>query len=113
MRSSSLPPAALALIAGRFRVLADPTRLALLHALHDGPLSVGALVVRTEGNQANVSKHLALLMSAGIVGRRKDGNFAYYSVSDPAVFEICELVCSKMAGNFLGVARTLARASAR
>ena len=51
----SLSPAALALIAGRFKVLADPTRLALLHTLHDGELSVGALVDRTGGNQANVS----------------------------------------------------------
>lgn len=103
-----LPPAALALVAGRFRLLADPLRLALLQALHGGELSVGALVERTGGNQANVSKHLALLAGAGIVARRKEGNFVHYSVCDPVVFELCELVCSRLASHFQSRAEVLA-----
>ena len=46
-----------------------------------------------ETSQQNVSKHLAVLWHAGIVGRRKDGNFAYYRIVDAAVFDLCEHVC--------------------
>jgi ArsR family transcriptional regulator len=95
-----LSPAALALIASRFKILADPTRLSLLHALHEGELTVGTLVERTGGNQANVSKHLSLLTSAGMVARRRENNFVHYSGADPVVFELCEMVCSRMANHF-------------
>ena len=53
-----------------------------------------ALTEVLDTSQQNVSKHLAVLWDAGIVGRRKDGNFAYYRIVDSAVFDVCERVCS-------------------
>ena len=44
-------------------------------------------------SQQNVSKHLGVLLNAGLVARRKEGNFARYEISDPVVFDLCELVC--------------------
>jgi DNA-binding transcriptional ArsR family regulator len=38
-----------------------------------------------------------VLHQAGIVGRRKDGNYAYYSVVDEGVFALCEDVCGGLA----------------
>lgn len=107
--SPPLPAAALAFVAARFRVLSDPTRLALLQALHAGELSVGALVRRTRGNQGNVSKHLGLLAAAGMVRKRRAGNHAFYAISDPVVFELCELVCRKLSAQLAGQLRALGR----
>ena len=54
------------------------------------------LVTITGAGQANVSKHLGLLHRHRIVGRRKDGLNVYYRITDPAIFEICELMCTSL-----------------
>ena len=87
---------ALDLVAARFRMLAEPMRLRLLHALHDGELSVTQLVEATAATQANVSKHLGLMLDAGLLRRRKDGLNVFYTIADPMVFELCDLVCSRL-----------------
>jgi DNA-binding transcriptional ArsR family regulator len=87
-------PAALAeLIAERFRVLAEPTRIRLLDSLRAGPASVGELERATGASQQNVSKHLGVLLRAGLVSRSKEGNFSRYAIADASVFELCEQVC--------------------
>lgn len=95
-RKITLSQELLEVIAGRFKVLAEPARLRILHALQPGELTVSQLLKATGYGQANVSKHLAVLAAAGMVGRRKAGQNAHYSITDPVVFEICELVCNKM-----------------
>lgn len=80
-------------ISHRFRLLSDPMRLKILHHLGKRELSVSEIVVRTAGSQSNVSKHLSLLLSHGLVRRRREGTSAYYSVSDPSIFELCDKVC--------------------
>lgn len=87
---------ALDLVAARFRMLAEPMRLRLLHALHDCELSVTQLVEATAATQANVSKHLGLMLDAGLLRRRKDGLNVFYAIADPMVFELCDLVCSRL-----------------
>lgn len=87
---------ALALIARRFAVLAEPMRLRLLHALVGGEMHVNALVEATGGTQANTSRHLQTLAEAGVVKRRKEGLLVYYSVADPTIFDLCELVCGSL-----------------
>jgi DNA-binding transcriptional ArsR family regulator len=93
----NLGPRALAMVAARFRLLAEPARLSLLHALMDGERTVNALVEQTGLSQANVSKHLSLLADAGFIERRREGLFAWYGIADPAVFELCDLVCASLA----------------
>jgi ArsR family transcriptional regulator len=87
---------ALELVAARFRVLSEPTRLKILHTLGEDEMSVSALVEAIGGSQANVSKHLAILFDAGLVMRRKDGVTIIYSIADESVFELCETVCSSL-----------------
>lgn len=91
---------ALDLVAARFKVLADPMRLRLLHALETGEKNVTQLVVATGGLQANVSKHLALLANAGMVARRKEGLNVFYFIADPTIFKLCALMCSRLQQEF-------------
>lgn len=81
------------LIAGRFRVLAEPMRIRLLDALREGPATVQQLQQTTGASQQNVSKHLGVLLHAGLVTRAREGNFSRYSIADEGVFELCEQVC--------------------
>jgi DNA-binding transcriptional ArsR family regulator len=91
-----LPDAVVELIAVRFGALADPTRIKLLDRLRDGEASVLDLTDLVGGTQQNISKHLGVLYRAGVVARRKDGNFVYYRVGDEAVFSLCEVVCGSL-----------------
>lgn len=86
----------LELIAQRLRLLSDPMRLKILHQLQKGERSVTELVEMTSASQPNVSKHLSSLRTHGLVRRRQEGNMAYFSISDPFVFDICATVCSSM-----------------
>jgi DNA-binding transcriptional ArsR family regulator len=89
----TLPPGALALVAARFRTLADPLRLRILQSLEHGEKNVGELTGELRASQPNVSKQLKALRDAGFVDRRTEGTSAYWSVSDPAVFTLCDAVC--------------------
>lgn len=89
----TIPDELLDRVAEKFRMLADPTRLAILRSLMAGEKNVGAVVEETGQNQANVSKHLKLLADAGMVQRRKEGLQVFYAVGDPLIERLCELVC--------------------
>ena len=90
-------PADLAeLVARRFRLLAEPMRIRLLDRLREEEATVGELAEALATSQQNVSKHLGLLSRAGIVARRKQGNFSYYSIADEGVFALCEQVCGSL-----------------
>ena len=91
---------ALEIVARRFKVLSEPARLKLLLALEDGEQHVSALVKLTGLTQANVSKHLGILMEVGMVGRRKEGLNAFYFISDPQIMDLCDLMCAKLEAEF-------------
>jgi DNA-binding transcriptional ArsR family regulator len=94
------PDDLVALIAERFRALAEPTRIKLLDRLRDGEASVLELTDLVGTTQQNVSKHLVLLQHAGIVARRKEGNYAYYRITDETVYTLCEAVCGSLHDRF-------------
>jgi DNA-binding transcriptional ArsR family regulator len=99
----------LALVAQRFKVLAEPARLQLLQSLMRGERTVGELVEQTGLSQANVSKHLQLLLAHDLVARRKEGLFVHYHIADESVFQLCELVCSRLETSTRERQRRLAR----
>lgn len=84
-------------VADYFSVLSEPMRLRILNLLRDGEKCVQDLVEATETSQANVSKHLKVMLQAGILSRRSEGTSAYYSVTDELSFELCNLVCDRLA----------------
>jgi DNA-binding transcriptional ArsR family regulator len=83
-------------VAALFGVLAEPTRLAILQALRGGGRSVGSLVDELDARQANISKQLGILYAAGLLARERHGNEVHYSIREPMIFELCELVCGKL-----------------
>jgi DNA-binding transcriptional ArsR family regulator len=96
MAQKILTPDQLRLIAERFKALAEPSRLEILNALRDGERTVTEILEVTGFGQANVSKHLQLLYSAGFVERRKDGVSMYYKLADNEVIRLCELMCGRL-----------------
>ena len=93
---SPLPEPLVELIAQRFRLLGEPTRIKLLDALRAGPATVTELQAASDASQQNVSKHLGMLVDAGLVRRVKDGNRAYFSIADESLFDLCEQVCGAL-----------------
>lgn len=84
-------------VAGYFGVLAEPTRLKIMHALCLGEKTVTQVVEQTGATQTNVSRHLGLMHRHGMVARRKEGTLVFYSVADPVMIELCREVCNRIA----------------
>lgn len=87
--------------AGRlFKVLGDPTRLALLRRLAVGPAMVSELLVALGGPpRSRVSNHLACLAFCGLVTTERDGRNVTYSLADPDVLGLVELAARVAAPN--------------
>lgn len=96
----NLSPEALAQVAAYFSALAEPARLRLLNLLRERERSVGELAEATGYSAANVSRHLALLAQHGLLARETRGTSVYYSIADPAVYDLCDVVCGSLARRF-------------
>lgn len=101
---------ALQLVAAQFRLLAEPMRLKLLNTLCDSEMSVGELVEAIGAGQANVSKHLGILLEAGLVARRKDGVSVIYRIADESIFDLCETVCNRLGERLSAQQKSLVQA---
>lgn len=74
-----------------FRGFSDPSRLSILEALRNGPLTVGEIVEATGLTQSNTSNHLSCLNDCGLVRREQKGRFVYYQLSDERVETFLQL----------------------
>jgi len=101
------------LIARRFRALGEPLRVRTLDLLRDREMSVTALAEELGTSQQNLSKHLAVLVDAGMLARRKDGTHVYYSIADEGVFALCEQVCGALQTQLASLSKLVGGASAR
>ncbi|MBU6229868.1 MAG: winged helix-turn-helix domain-containing protein [Cyanobacteria bacterium REEB459] len=93
----TVPPEVVQQVAEYFDVLGEPMRLRILNVLQGGERCVQELVEATQTSQANVSKHLKVMVQAGILNRRTKGTSAYYSIADLLIFDLCSLVCDRIA----------------
>jgi DNA-binding transcriptional ArsR family regulator len=87
---------ALEMVAARFRAMGEPLRLRILQELEQGERSVSVLANKVASTQPNVSKHLKVLQEVGLLHRRQQGNIAFYSIADTMVFELCDMICSRL-----------------
>lgn len=96
-QATTVPQEVTQQVAEYFSILSEPMRLRILNLLRDGEKCVQELVEATETSQANVSKHLKVMLQAGILSRRSEGTSAYYKVEDDLIFDLCNLVCDRLA----------------
>ena len=108
MAKRLMSPQLLELVAERFKALAEPARLQILDCLRNREMTVGELADATGMGQANVSKHLGLLLKLGFVARRKEGLFAWYALTDRRVFQLCDLMCARLESEVAHRRKTLA-----
>jgi DNA-binding transcriptional ArsR family regulator len=66
-----------------FRILASPTRLAILHTLQTGDQRITDLTAQLGGSQANISAHLTRLKHSGLITSRTQGRAVYYRLTQP------------------------------
>jgi len=85
--------------ASLFQALSHPTRIAIVEALREGPLSAGAIQDQLGIEQANLSQHLAILRSRQIVVNRKEGNQVFYSLRSPVLSEVLDIMRSYFQAN--------------
>lgn len=91
-----MTPGLLAIVARRFRALAEPARLHVVHALEGGARTVSELAEETGIAQGTLSKHLHVLHEGGFLTRRRDGQYVYYELADAQVLQLCELMCGRL-----------------
>lgn len=75
-----------------FQALAHPTRIAIIEVLREGELSAGIIIEKLGLEQANASQHFAVLRAKHIVVSRREGNQVFYSVRDPLLIEILDIL---------------------
>lgn len=92
----NLTDEALELVATRFRILGEPMRLRILQELKAGEKNVTELIEACGATQANVSRHLGVLLQAGMVYRRREGVNAYYGIQDETIFRLCSVACDAL-----------------
>lgn len=96
----NLPPEAISDVAAYFQTLSEPTRLMILNHLREAECSVGELAQTCGCSIANVSRHLSHLAKHGLVDRENRGANVYYRIADPAVYNLCDLVCGSIARRY-------------
>jgi ArsR family transcriptional regulator len=75
-----------------FQALGHPTRVAVVEILRDGELSAGTIQEKLGIEQANLSQHLAVLRTRQILSHRKVGNQVLYSVRNPVLIEVLDIM---------------------
>lgn len=84
-------------VAEYFGLLAEPTRLKILHCLCNGERAVNEVVNAVGLSQANASRHLNMLYRARVVDRRREGSQVIYRIIDPNFTDLCRTVCVSIA----------------
>jgi ArsR family transcriptional regulator len=97
-----------------FQALAHPTRIAILDLLREGELTVNAFGERLGREPANLSQHLAVLRAKQIVSPRKVGNQVFYSVRDPLIWKMLDIMlryCQKHVGESMAMLKETEKAA--
>ena len=81
------------------KVFSNPARLEILDLLRGGGMSVSKLTERTGLSQANVSQHLSIMRSKGMVSCRRRGKNVHYALSNPKVVRAFDLMREALVEN--------------
>ncbi len=91
--------------AGVCAALANAKRIQIIDLLQDGEKIAGTLASEMEITKANLSQHLKVMKSKGIVLSRREGVFIYYSIANPKIVEACQLMREVLIEQLDGMSR--------
>ena len=74
------------------KIFSNPTRLEILNLLRDKELSVTELIEITKLTQANISQHLSIMKSKGIVVSNRKGKNIYYKLTNPRIIKAFDII---------------------
>ncbi|MBS3145839.1 winged helix-turn-helix transcriptional regulator [Candidatus Woesearchaeota archaeon] len=74
------------------KVFSNSTRLEILNLLRDKELSVTELIEKTNLSQANISQHLSIMKSKGIVTSNRKGKNIYYKLVNPKIIKAFDII---------------------
>jgi len=74
------------------KAFASPLRLQILDLISKGECGATELQKKLKVSKANLSQHISILKSAGIISTRRDGKHLYYTLTIPEVKEACQLI---------------------
>ncbi len=74
------------------KIFASAKRMEILNILKDKEMSAGELIEMTGLSKANLSQHMSILKSKGVILGRKEGINIYYRVSSPKIIQACNLM---------------------
>ena len=74
------------------KVFSNPTRLEILDILRNKEMSVTDLVEKTKLSQANISQHLSIMKSKGIVSSNRKGKNIYYKLTNPKIINAFDII---------------------
>lgn len=89
------------------KALAQPTRLKIIDFLRDGERCVCEIFPAIAEEQSNTSRHLNMMLSAGVLSRRKDGLKIYYAIKHPEIREVMDIVTAIVKQDIAGRNRML------
>jgi ArsR family transcriptional regulator len=89
------------------KALGQPTRLKIVEFLRDGERCVCEIFPAIGEEQSNTSRHLNMMVSAGILFRRKEGVKIFYALKHPEILEIIDLATRIMTQEITGRHRLL------
>ncbi len=108
MARTTLSNEALDLIAARFKVLAEPLRLRILHMLQDGEKSVNELIGSSRSKSAECFQTFENFAGRGHFESSAERQRGFYSIADESIFELCEVVCNSLEKRLENQARIFA-----
>ncbi len=74
------------------KVFSNPTRLEILDLLRNKELSVTELIEKTTLSQANISQHLSIMKSKGIVTSNREGKNIHYKLTNPKIIKAFDII---------------------
>lgn len=74
------------------KIFSNPTRLEILNLLRDKEMSVTELIEKTKLSQANISQHLSIMKSKGIVASNRNGKNIYYKLTNPKIIKAFDII---------------------
>ncbi len=74
------------------KVFSNPIRLEILNLLRDKEMSVTELIRKSKLTQSNISQHLSIMKSKGIVTSSRKGKNIYYKLSNPKIIKAFDII---------------------